>query len=263
LDGIQSINRALSILKALSANGNIGSRLTDIVDTANLTKSTTYRILQALVQAGLVEQDPKTGLYFLGYDLFRLGIAAGNRLGLADLARPSMERLAERTGDTVYLSIRDRFEAVCIARVEGNFPIKTLTLTAGDRRPLGVGAGSLAILASMRDEDARAAIYANFGQRTPYPKYDESSVYGMIEDSKRRGYSINDSNVIEGMSALGVPIRDASGVVGAISVAAITERMLPPRQQNIAAWLLAEATEIEKRLLPLDQKNLQFKKMAS
>lgn len=251
LDGIQSIDRALAILRALADGGNHGMRLADIVPVVDLTKSTVHRMLQALARAGLVDQDKHSGLYYLGYDLFRLGVAARNRFGLADLARPSLIRLAERTGDTVYLSIRDRLDAVCIAREEGSFPIKTLTLNIGDRRPLGVGAGSLSLLAFAGDEDVRHVVQANFSRLGSYPRYDEPSVYAMVEDSRRRGYSLNDGNIIDGMSAVGVPILDAGGVSAALSIAAISSRMQPPRRANIVSWLQAEAVEVRRLLQPL------------
>jgi DNA-binding IclR family transcriptional regulator len=251
VEGIQSIDRAFAILRTLAAGGNRGMRLADIFPVAELTKSTTHRILQTLTRERIVDQDPASGLYFLSYDLFTLGVAAGSRFGLTELAWPSLVRLAERTADTVYLSVRDRLDAVCIARMEGDFPIKTLTLKVGDRRPLGVGAGSLALLAFAEVDEIRAIVGANFSRPGPFPRYDEMAVYAMIEDTRRAGFSVNDGNVIHGMSAVGVPICQPTCAVAALSVAAITERMLPPRRTNIVTWLRAEADEIERLLRPL------------
>ena len=67
-------------------------------------------------------------------------------------ARPSLQRLAQKTGDTAFASILEGTAAICVAREVGDFPIRTLTLSVGDRRPLGVGAGSLALLASLSDD---------------------------------------------------------------------------------------------------------------
>ncbi len=46
---------------------------------------------------------------------------------------------AAATGVTVFASVRDAMAAICIGRAIGRFPIRTLTLGVGDRRPLGVG----------------------------------------------------------------------------------------------------------------------------
>ena len=75
-----------------------------------------------------------------------------------------MRRLAERTQDTVFLSARDRDEAVCLERVIGDYPIKTLTLSIGDRRPLGVGAGSLALLSALSDRAAEGNVVVTSGK---------------------------------------------------------------------------------------------------
>ena len=251
MDGVQSIDRALSIVQALAEGGNCGLRLTSIAETVGLTKSTTHRLLQALSDSGVVDQDEQSGLYFLGYNLFCWGLAAGNRVGFTDLAWRSMQVLAERTGDTVYLSVRDRYEAVCVARREGSFPIRTLTLNVGDRRPLGVGAGSLAILAFLSEAEQREIIGTNANARASYPGFDESTVWNLIEDTKRSGIAVNDSLIIKGMSAIAVPIRDGNTVVGAISVAGITERLAQPKRQNIITWLKVEAEKIESLLRPI------------
>jgi len=49
--------------------------------------------------------------------------------------------------------VRSGFDAVCMHRREGSFPIRTLVLEVGSRRPLGVGAGGLAILSSIEEEE--------------------------------------------------------------------------------------------------------------
>ena len=70
-------------------------------------------------------------------------------------------KLAEQTQDTVYLSERRGLEAVCTARALGDYPIKALTLDVGIRRPLGVGAGGLAILCALPEAEADEIIEAN------------------------------------------------------------------------------------------------------
>jgi len=57
-----------------------------------------------------------------------------------------LRAFAEEVGDTVYLVVRSGMEAVCLERIEGPSPVRVLTLDSGSRRPLGLGAGGLAIL---------------------------------------------------------------------------------------------------------------------
>jgi len=141
-DGNQSIGRAAAILRALAAGSPRGSRLADVVAATRLSRSSAHRLLGAMARAGLVEHDPAAAVFHLGWDLFAFGAKAASRRGLIDLAEGALHRLVDRTGDTVFLSVRSGAESICVDRREGSFPIRTLTLAVGDHRPLGVGAGS-------------------------------------------------------------------------------------------------------------------------
>jgi DNA-binding IclR family transcriptional regulator len=205
-----------------------------------------HRILAGLAANGMVEHDRATGRYFVGIQIVSWARAAANRFGLAERAAPALARLAKLTDDTVYLTMRMGDEAVCVGRKEGSYPIKTLTLAVGDRRPLGIGAGSLALIAFLPDTEegeriipAQKAECARFG-------IDEPALREMIERARRLGYALNEGRITPGMSALAVPVFGHDGVpVAAISVAAVMARMEPPRRELIVAALRAEAERLE------------------
>ena len=194
----QGIERALRLLKAVAAGNSTGRRLGDIVDATGLSKSTTHRLLHALVDQGAVEYQPDTGLFFLGYGLFEICIAAGSRFGLLELAEPVLRRLVERTEDTVYLSVRDGLDAICVARMEGTFPIKTLTLNVGDRRPLGAGAGSIALLAFQPEEELTRIVQENFRRPGKYPRLNTVNVTALVQATRRQGFALNDGLLVKG-----------------------------------------------------------------
>ena len=247
----QNIGRATMVLKALAANSAEGLRLTDVVNATSLGKATVHRVLSGLVAHGLVDQDKATGRFFLSLKLIGWAMAAGDRFGLARLAAPALARLAKRTEDTIYLSLRSGDEAICIERREGPFPIKTLTLRVGDRRPLGVGAGSLAMLAFLPDEEVEQVITAQSAEQARFG-IDEMTMRDMIATARRLGYTLNDERLIPGMSAVGVPIRRPNGQpFAALSVAAISTRLQLPRRDTIVASIRQEAEQIEAELKPI------------
>ena len=249
---IQSIERAASLLRLVAAHSPAGTRLTDIARAAELTKGTSHRILAALVAEALVDQDADSGLYFPGLALVALGNAAGERFGLARTALPAMRRLAEKTGDTIYFSVRSGNEAICLQRVEGGFPIKTLTLNVGDRRPLGVGAGSLALLAYLPDPEVDTIVSANSSALPRFGERSTGDLHAMVQEARRLGYAYNNERLIAGMSAVGVPVRNANGEpVAALSVAAISARMQADRRAVIVPWLEHEARALEVALGPV------------
>lgn len=248
--GAQSVERAIAVLRSLADRNTAGARLTDVVSDLGLAKGTARRLLLVLMREGLVVQEPGSRRYHLGAGLFSLGSVAGARFSIRELALPSLSRLAERSGDTVYLSVRSGLDAVCIHRQEGTFPIRTLTLTVGDRRPLGVGAGSLALLASLPPAEAETVMDANgerFGRYSD--RLDAQTVRQMVARARIDGYAFNDGLIVPGMCAIGVPLLGRHGLPeGALSIAAIAGRMEPDRRTQLVALLERERAAIERAL---------------
>src|SRR5262249_42027918 len=135
--------------------------LGELAVMTGLHRATVHRILAALSREHLLEQD-EYHRYHAGIDLWVLGEAAARRFDVQEFGRPALERIAAETQDTAYLSVRNGSHAVCVGRSEGAFPIRTLSLNVGDRRPLGVGSGSLVLLAFLSEAD-REEVFERLG----------------------------------------------------------------------------------------------------
>ncbi|MBI0539007.1 IclR family transcriptional regulator [Roseomonas sp. KE2513] len=243
--GHQGIDRTLALLRAVAAGGTAGTRLVEVAGRAGLSRSTAHRLLASLVAAGLVEQDEEASRYHLGYEIHALGRHAAARHGLSVAARASLVRLEERTEDTVYLQRRSGDDAVCVARQEGRFPIKTLTLAVDDRRPLGIGAGSLALLAALPDAEMERAVTSNAGRLRAFPSYTPDVLRDLVTRTRCDGYATNPGMVVPGMSAVGLSIPGPGGrAMGALSIAAIESRMGEERRRQLVSWLREEAEAI-------------------
>jgi DNA-binding IclR family transcriptional regulator len=240
----QTISRAAAVLRAL-ARGNQGRRLTDVATETGLTKPTVLRLLRALKGEGLAFTDT-TGSWRLGLGLVALGAAAADREGLRQLAADALSRLAARTEDTVFFSVREGAEIVCVDRQEGPYPIRTLLLGPGHRRPLGIGAAGMAVLAFLGPDDREAALASIAPRLKEWPGHSAQLLRQRSAKARRQGFALNDGQIMSAMWAVGVPVCDGSGqVVAALSIAAITERMQRPRLDEIVTLLRAEAAEIE------------------
>jgi DNA-binding IclR family transcriptional regulator len=242
----QTISRAAAVLRAL-ARGTNGRRLTDVAAETGLTKPTALRLLRALKGEGFAFIDT-AGAWRLGLGLVALGAAAADREGLRQLAADALARLAAKTEDTVFFSLREGAEIMCVDRHEGPYPIRTLLLGPGHRRPLGIGAAGMAVLAFLEGTDREAAL-AGIAPRLPeWPGHSPELLRKRIAKARRSGYALNDGQIMSAMWAVGVPVRDGAGqVVAALSIAAITERMQRPRLDEIVASLRAEAAAIEEQ----------------
>ncbi|MEK1885997.1 MAG: IclR family transcriptional regulator [Phyllobacterium sp.] len=253
LNGSQSVDRALGLLSLVSYFGDEGGALAEIVAQSGLNKPTVRRLLLALIRSGLLEQDVASRRYFLGQQAYVLGTLATRRFGLLQIARDSLSLLSAKTQDTSFISIQRDYHAVCLHREEGTYPIRTHALQAGYRHPLGVGAGSLALLAALDDDEIDVALCANEPELlSEYPQLVPSQIRADIATTRERGFSLNPGRILPNSWGVGLAIRHPDGKpAGALSIAAIDSRMQPDRQLELAALMRREAWKIESRLAHL------------
>ena len=248
LSGTQSIERALWLLREIAAHNRTGSRLLDLSTRTGLQRPTVHRMLKCLVAEGMVQQDPDSHRYYLGSMVFELGLTAAPRFNLREICHPSLTRIAEATGDTVFLTQRSGLDGVCLDRHEGTFPIKTFTLEIGMRRPLGVGIGSLAILSALPEEEIKHVINSNAPRLTEHG-LTAASLLGQVRRAQKLGYALRENPSLAGVRSMGYAIHNSSGVVfAALSVSAISSRMTEKRVLELATLLKSEVRQIEKQL---------------
>mgnify|MGYP002622808698 CR=1 FL=1 len=245
---LSSVQKACRILSTLADSGR--ARLTDIAAAANLNKVTTLRILEVLTREGFVRRDEVSKTYALGDQSLVLSSAARNRDDLRARARPALVRLAQHSDDTVLLSVRQGAEAVCIDRETGSFPMRAAYLDIGSRRPLGVGAGSTALLAWLPDEEIDALMPQTAAALPRFPRIGIDDVRENIRLARERGYVLVVDQVVEKMGAVGVPVMGLDGrPVAALSIAALSDR-IASRKDELVRMLKQEAAHIADPRLP-------------
>ncbi|MDA4629833.1 helix-turn-helix domain-containing protein, partial [Escherichia coli] len=151
-----SLNKAVNLMRALSQGPAEGMRLKELALTVGLNQPSAHRLLKSLIAESLVEQLPGSKLYSLSLEFFSMAAQARRRDGILEIARPSLLRLSATLNDTVFLLVRSNFDAVCLDRVEGPFPIRSFTGDIGGKVPLGIGQGSIAILAFLPEPERDA-----------------------------------------------------------------------------------------------------------
>lgn len=245
--GTQSIERVVNMLRAVASRGRSGMRLGDVTAATGLPSSTCFRMLQRLEGEGILERHPVTRKYMLGPLLYELGLLASPRFHLAHRCEDTLAALAERTQDTVYLSERRGNEAVCSARALGGYPIKALTLDVGIRRPLGVGAGGLAILCALPPAEADEIISALADNYPKLSNLNADRVRMAVAQGRERGFAFLDGAVYPGTAAVGVTIPGLAQMA-AISVAAISTRLDESRRREVATELQRHAALLSRLL---------------
>lgn len=246
---LSSIEKTCRILASMTDPRHV--RLTDIAEYSGLDLSTTLRILKELENQSFIERDPVTKQYVLGPQVYAMHHAMVAGMDLKAEARPALIRLSRQFGDTVILSVPVGWESVCVDLCFGDYPIRANYLHVGSRRPLGVGAGSLALLMAMSDAELQAVlppVHKSIAKH--YPLYSPTYLNEQLERAHQCGYAMPLDVVIQKMGGLGLAIRGPNGQpIAALSIAALTERIVG-REHELAAALKEEVHAIERAWLP-------------
>jgi DNA-binding IclR family transcriptional regulator len=224
--------------------------LAGLVKESGLTRPTVHRLLSSLASEGLLDHDPVSGNWVLGPEILLMGSVASARFPLEDIARPSLRRLAEATGESAFFSIRRGSETVCLLREEGSFPVRSFVLHEGVRFPLGVASAGTAILAFLPETEQEELLGNWAGHAGAFAaSHTRELVRANLARTRLSGYSVNPGLVLEGSWGMGAAVFDAAGrPAWALSLTGIEPRFKPERQEELGGLLMAEAHRITQQL---------------
>lgn len=249
VQGAQVVSRIAGLLRIVGRKPG-GSPLVELVRESGLTRPTVHRLLTSLAAEGLLDHDTRTGNWVLGPEVLLLGSVASARFPLEDVARPSLRRLAEETGESAFFSIRRGQETVCLLREEGSFPVRSFVLHEGVRFPLGVASAGTAIMAFL-PEDEQEQIFAHWAGHAGRfaDAHTETVVRANLQRTRETGYSVNPGLVLEGSWGMGAAVFDQGGrPAWALSLTGIEPRFRPERQEFLGRVLMEEAHRISLQL---------------
>ncbi|WP_165494890.1 IclR family transcriptional regulator [Actinomadura roseirufa] len=224
---IQSTLRCLEVLDALAATEEPVS-VSELARRMDARRGTLHQQLQTLVHAGWARQTPDAK-YYLSLRALHVGKAALTQAGLAERLLPSLEELAERTGEAAALAVLDGTDVLIVQRVESPHLIRA-DIRVGTRMPLATSAAGLVLLAHA--DDARRAGLAGRGVAVPAPE--------VLDGIRERGYAVQKGEYQPGLSSAAVPVTlGPDEELLTLSMAAPTERFDEAR----AVTLLLEAQQ--------------------
>ena len=238
---VEALSRGLQILGVFSEESPSLS-LTEIASSVGLDKSTAFRFAHTLEVLGYLERDAETKQYRPGLQVLRLGFAALNSLGIAQIAQPYLKALSAETDETTNMTVRDGSEIIYVAR-NRTHQIMGANLHVGSRLPVHCTCMGKAQLIDL----SRQELVDLLGEG-PYPKMGPNTITTLValvselDDVRRQGYAINDQELAAGLRAVAAPVRRHDGeIVAAINVSAPTARASRQEIEHLLAPKVTKA----------------------
>ncbi|MBN9427209.1 MAG: IclR family transcriptional regulator [Burkholderiales bacterium] len=200
---MRAVERILGVFECFTPEADSLS-LQEIADRIELPKSTTFRIVQSLEQAGyLVRLENQQ--YCLSFRFVRLAGLVKSTLGIREIARPIMQELSGTTKETVSLHTVSGRNRVCIDVVHAASMLRSVT-QPGEQIPLLVGSAAKVLMAYMPQNEL-APILTHIARTTKRAKAD---VVEELAKVRAQGYAVSHGERVLGVSAVSAPIKDVN-----------------------------------------------------
>jgi len=226
------IARAADVLRALK-HENTGMSLGQIADRVELPRSTVQRIVNALIDEGLVMMSSPASGYRLGPEIQSL--AKAGQIDAAEILHPVLARTSRATGETVDLAVMRNGAMIFVDQAAGSHRLRTVS-AVGEVFPMGTTANGKAALALGSDDTARGVLLREFAG-------DEAKVarvMAQVERIRAGEFALDHDEHTEGISAIGTAFRDPTGLIYAVSIPVPSARFaagLPTLEAQLAKLL--------------------------
>ncbi|MGU3401514.1 IclR family transcriptional regulator [Brucellaceae bacterium D45D] len=217
---VPALRRAVLILDLVA---NSQGRLTaaDITKAIRLPKSTAHGLLTAMVELDLLNR-ASDGIFRLGAHPMRWTNSFLSRLDVVSVFQEHFAGNPDLANYTVTLTVREGNEVVYVGCRNSNQPLG-FTFRIGMRLPAAFTATGKMLLSSLAENDVRALFAEDFpAPLTKCSVADMSAMLKELKETRKRGFSIDDGQIREGMICVGAALRDHSGrAIAGIAVSLI------------------------------------------
>ena len=221
---IQSVAHALDVLEEFRGDmDELG--VTELSKKLKLHKNNVFRILATLQSRNYIEQNRSNDNYRLGIKCLELGQTFIRQRGLLKQAKPILQELAEKTGETSYISILRGNEVVYLDSVETSSTVRVIS-RVGLHMPIHATAAGKALVAFESDEELQKRFSGEISRYTKGTKVRSDELMKDFAAVRDLGYATDLEEFEDGLRCIGAPVRDYTRkVVGAISVSGPAHRL--------------------------------------
>jgi DNA-binding IclR family transcriptional regulator len=243
---IQSIERVSAILSLFSLERPwLG--VSEIAKAMGLPKTTVSSLVRTLREVGFLSQDSETRRYTLGQKLLNMGIIVEDTLEINQKAQGPAKDLAEKTGLICRVAIWDEDAALVTLDVVPR-EVEVLARRIGPRVAAYATSQGRAILAFLPpNELQKYLIRIKFTAFTPFTITRKGELEKELAETRRRGYAVNNQELVQGRASIAVPIFQRGGrVAAAISLVGSPERIFSQSLMALVRNVQNVATEISR-----------------
>ncbi len=217
------LHRAIAILETLGASAVHQPQGIGVVEIARLVgreKSQVSRTLKTLAEAGLVDRDPDSLGYRLGWRLFTLAASAADQ-HLPAAAPGVLRRLVAVVGESAHLSVLQGAEVLTVLSESPSRAIQ-VSNWVGRTTPLQNTSSGRALLFDHTAEEIHALLdSADFDADAPNAPRDVAALLTRLHRARQAGYVVSDEEFEPGLVAVAAPVRDFRGhVIAALNISA-------------------------------------------
>jgi DNA-binding IclR family transcriptional regulator len=183
---IQAVDRAIALLKSVASSATPPTVL-ELARECGINRSTAWRLLRTLEHHGLVDRDPITQRYTIGYGAISVAAAVTDDT-LVRRVRPLLTKLAAATGESVTLAVAKRFNLVYVDQVD---PPNVMVPNWLDKPlPLHATSGGKAFLAWLGPDERDAILPEDLPRYTPHTITDRAKLERELDEVRTVGYAL-------------------------------------------------------------------------
>ncbi len=241
-----SIRRGIETFLAVAteeAAASGGLSVTAIAELLGREKSQVSRALAALADYGLLDRDPDTNAYRLGWRIYAIA-NLGGEARLIGLAEPRLAELVARFGESAYLSVRRGTGTITVAGHQSPRSVQAVSWIGRTTPAYCTSVGKALLLDHTKADLALLFEGMTFERAGPNTARDVAELSRMVEEARRQEFATADEEMEAGLVAVAAPVRNARGrIIAALNVSGPKYR-LAPRLDEVSAVLVAAANAL-------------------
>jgi len=243
----KTLLKGLMVLEAVTDVQDQPRTIDELAARVGLTRSNTHRTLQTLMHAGYVTKDEATGTYRGTLTLFALGVRQLALFDVRKFAPPFMRDLADKTGETVHLSVLDGMDVVYIDKIDSPQPIRAYSMIGGRAPAYAVATGKVLLA---HQPDGYVDRYAGALQsHTPSTMGSLPVLKEELVRIARAGYAVNRGEWRDGVGGLAVAVFNGlAQPVAALGISGPLDRLGAARMKQIAPLVVDYAGRLSESM---------------